>query len=227
MSSSEVECRNAERAEIVTIGDELCAARSSTPTPPSSPSGCSSSGYDAGEQRGRADDGRRSAAALVRLRAEVDVIVATGGLGPTEDDRTVDVVAELLGDRHRRRRASPSAMEKRFADPRLRDDAEQPAPGAGPERRAGRSRTRPGSRRASRSRSAARRPTSCRACRARWRRSSADEVAAPARAPAGRAGDAAAGRADLARLRHGRVAHRSPAGRAPRRASRARRSTSG
>ena len=51
------------------------------------------------------DDPQAIRAALVRLRAEMDVIVATGGLGPTEDDRTVDVVAELLGTGTVRRRA--------------------------------------------------------------------------------------------------------------------------
>src|SRR5512138_482346 len=36
-------------------------------------------------------------AALELLAREASVIVATGGLGPTEDDRTVEVVCDLLG----------------------------------------------------------------------------------------------------------------------------------
>ena len=59
-------------------------------------------GYELAEQLVVSDDPQSIRTALVRLRAEMDVIIATGGLGPTEDDRTVDVVAELLVDRHRR-----------------------------------------------------------------------------------------------------------------------------
>ena len=36
-------------------------------------------------------------AAIVETCARADVVVATGGLGPTLDDRTRDVVAEVLG----------------------------------------------------------------------------------------------------------------------------------
>jgi nicotinamide-nucleotide amidase len=61
------------------------------------------------------DDPQDIRAALVRLRAEVDVIVATGGLGPTEDDRTVEVVAELLGVSTAADEPSLDAMKKRFS----------------------------------------------------------------------------------------------------------------
>ncbi len=54
-------------------------------------------------------------AALIRLRTEVDVIIATGGLGPTEDDRTVDVVSSLLGTAAEAHADSLEAMKKRFS----------------------------------------------------------------------------------------------------------------
>ncbi len=41
--------------------------------------------------------------------------MATGGLGPTEDDRTVDAVAELLATGTHADEPSLDAMKKRFA----------------------------------------------------------------------------------------------------------------
>jgi nicotinamide-nucleotide amidase len=53
--------------------------------------------------------------ALEQLSTQVDVIVTTGGLGPTEDDRTVDVVCALLGKPPVTHDPSREAMERRFA----------------------------------------------------------------------------------------------------------------
>ena len=80
---------------------------------------------------------RRSARRWSGCAPSMDVVIATGGLGPTEDDRTVDVVAELLGHRHVAGRAVARGDEEALLDARLRDDAEQPASGARPERRRG------------------------------------------------------------------------------------------
>ena len=113
MSSSEARWRSARRCWP--SGTRCCGARSATPTPRSSPSGCSSSGTSCASRWSSPTIRSRIRAALVRLRAEVDVIVATGGLGPTEDDRTVDVVAELLATGTHADEPSLEAMKKRFS----------------------------------------------------------------------------------------------------------------
>src|SRR5262245_6206139 len=61
------------------------------------------------------DEPKAIEAALGRLQKEVDVIVVTGGLGPTEDDRTVDVVAGMLGVESKAHAPSLEAMKKRFS----------------------------------------------------------------------------------------------------------------
>src|SRR3569623_1515360 len=52
---------------------------------------------------------------LLRMRPICDVIVATGGLGPTEDDRTVDVGCDLLGVASKAHGPSLEAMKQRFS----------------------------------------------------------------------------------------------------------------
>jgi nicotinamide-nucleotide amidase len=54
-------------------------------------------GYVLREHRVISDDVADIRGTLEGLAAQVDVLVATGGLGPTDDDRTVDVVSGLLG----------------------------------------------------------------------------------------------------------------------------------
>jgi nicotinamide-nucleotide amidase len=61
------------------------------------------------------DDVADIAAALRTATARADVVVCSGGLGPTEDDLTVDVVAELCGTSPRIDEAARRRMEERFA----------------------------------------------------------------------------------------------------------------
>ncbi|HYU14992.1 MAG TPA: competence/damage-inducible protein A [Candidatus Acidoferrum sp.] len=53
--------------------------------------------------------------ALRQACARADVVVCSGGLGPTEDDLTVDVVAELVGTQPETHQPSLARMEARYA----------------------------------------------------------------------------------------------------------------
>jgi nicotinamide-nucleotide amidase len=72
-------------------------------------------GYEVRSHRVASDTPGDIRAAIEGLVGEVAVIVATGGLGPTDDDRTVDVVSELLGVRTIEHAASLEAMKQRFS----------------------------------------------------------------------------------------------------------------
>ena len=54
-------------------------------------------GYAVTRQLAISDDGPQIQAALRESLMRADLIITTGGLGPTSDDRTRDLVAELLG----------------------------------------------------------------------------------------------------------------------------------
>ena len=85
------------RAEILTIGDELCRGEIVN----TNAAWLAAALWDLDvtviwmTSCRDEDDEMRQAFATAAGRA--DVVVASGGLGPTEDDRTVDVVAALLG----------------------------------------------------------------------------------------------------------------------------------
>jgi nicotinamide-nucleotide amidase len=61
------------------------------------------------------DDSERIAAALLRLGAEHELLVCTGGLGPTTDDITSQCVAAVLGVPLERDRASLDAIRERMS----------------------------------------------------------------------------------------------------------------
>lgn len=68
-----------------------------------------------GEHAVVADDPLAMEATLRRLAASHAVVFVTGGLGPTEDDRTVDVVSRMLGVEPELHGPSAEAMRARFA----------------------------------------------------------------------------------------------------------------
>ena len=72
-------------------------------------------GYRILEHRVISDDVSDIRQTLERLGSQVDVLVATGGLGPTDDDRTVDVVSGLLGVDPVTHAPSLEVMQRGFA----------------------------------------------------------------------------------------------------------------
>ena len=126
-----------QRAALLAIGDEVLRGEVSNTNAAFLAERLFESGYELAEQVVVSDDPQSIRTALVRLRAEMDVVIATGGLGPTEDDRTVDVVAELLVTGTSPGRAVARCDEEALLDARLRADAQQPASGPHPERHPG------------------------------------------------------------------------------------------
>lgn len=104
-----------QRVGLLAIGDEVLRGEISNTNAAFLSERLFEAGFEIAEHAVFSDDQQAIRRALVRLRAEVDIIVATGGLGPTEDDRTVDVVADLLGTGTVADEPSLGAMKKRFA----------------------------------------------------------------------------------------------------------------
>jgi nicotinamide-nucleotide amidase len=120
MSSPEGQAERAsspktQRAALLAIGDEVLRGEVANSNGTFIADRLFEAGFSVVEQAVVSDDPVDIRGALVRLRASVDVIVATGGLGPTEDDRTVDVVADLFGTGTVPDEPSLGAMKKRFS----------------------------------------------------------------------------------------------------------------
>jgi nicotinamide-nucleotide amidase len=104
-----------QRAALLAIGDEVLRGEISNTNGTFLADRLFEAGFELAEQVVVSDDPADIRAALVRLRTNMDVILATGGLGPTEDDRTVDVVADLFGTGTVSDEPSLGAMKKRFS----------------------------------------------------------------------------------------------------------------
>jgi nicotinamide-nucleotide amidase len=102
-------------AAILAIGDEVLRGEIANTNATFLSERLFDAGMDVCEQRVVADQGPAMRRALEELAQRAAVVVVTGGLGPTEDDRTVDVVADLLGVEAGPHSASLEAMKKRFA----------------------------------------------------------------------------------------------------------------
>ena len=103
------------RAALLAIGDEVLRGEVANGNATFLSERMFEIGVEIGEQVVVSDDPTAIRAALVRLRPAYDVVIATGGLGPTEDDRTVDVVSDLLGVDSPAHDASLDAMKQRFS----------------------------------------------------------------------------------------------------------------
>jgi nicotinamide-nucleotide amidase len=112
MSSSET---RTQTAVLLAIGDEVLRGEVANSNAAFLSGRLFEAGLELREHVVVSDDPTAIRSALIRLPAEVDVILATGGLGPTEDDRTVDTVADLLGVGTVADQPSLDAMKKRFA----------------------------------------------------------------------------------------------------------------
>ena len=89
MSSPEAKV---QRVALLAIGDEVLRGEISNTNAAFLSERLFEAGFEISEHAVFSDDPQAIRRALVRLRAEADIIVATGGLGPTEDDRTVVVL---------------------------------------------------------------------------------------------------------------------------------------
>ena len=73
-------------------------------------------GYTVGRQAAVADDGPAIQAAVREALTRADLVITTGGLGPTSDDLTRDLIAQLLGKKLIEHAAILTHIEKFFAE---------------------------------------------------------------------------------------------------------------
>ncbi len=84
-------------AALLVIGDEILSGRTQDKNIATLAQFCDAKGIDLVEVRVVRDDEAAIIAALNSLRASVDRLFTTGGIGPTHDDITADSVAKAFG----------------------------------------------------------------------------------------------------------------------------------
>ena len=105
----------AVQAEILTIGDELCRGEIVDTNSSWLAARLWEMGVTVAWMTSCRDDRADMLQALARATARVQLVVVSGGLGPTEDDLTVDVIAEAAGVGVEVDARSVAKMEARFA----------------------------------------------------------------------------------------------------------------
>jgi len=103
-------------ATIVTIGDELNRGEIVDTNSSWLAERLTSLGAHVRWRTSVTDDPADMEVALRQAAGQADLVVASGGLGPTDDDRTVDVVAALLGVAPAQEPAHEDKMRARFAE---------------------------------------------------------------------------------------------------------------
>src|SRR4051812_1161101 len=102
-------------AALLSIGDEVLCGEVANANAVFLASRLAEAGLSVREHLVVSDDPAAIRAALARLQKTADVLIVTGGLGPTEDDRTIDVVCEMLSVEAVQHTPSLEAMKKRFS----------------------------------------------------------------------------------------------------------------
>jgi len=103
------------RAEIVAVGSELLLGDIADTNSPWLTSRLAEIGVDVHRHTVVGDNPERLAAALSEAAERADVVVVGGGLGPTQDDLTRFVVADLAGVALERHQGLVDHLEERFA----------------------------------------------------------------------------------------------------------------
>jgi nicotinamide-nucleotide amidase len=102
--------------EIVTIGDELNRGEIIDTNSSWLAERLTSLGAYVRWRTSVTDDAKDMTAALEQACARADIVVTSGGLGPTDDDRTVDVVSALAGVEPAQDAAHFDKMRVRYAE---------------------------------------------------------------------------------------------------------------
>lgn len=103
-------------AEVVTIGDELNRGEIVDTNSAFLSERLTALGLHVRWRTSVTDDAPDMTEALRRAAARADVVVCSGGLGPTDDDRTVDVVCALTGRTAVEEPAHAERMRRKFAE---------------------------------------------------------------------------------------------------------------
>lgn len=106
---------NPPNAEIVSIGTELLHAASADTNSLYLAEQLHGIGVEVSYRTVVGDDRRRIHHVIGQALDRADVIIVTGGLGPTEDDRTRDALAEVCGSRLHLHAETLKSIEERFA----------------------------------------------------------------------------------------------------------------
>lgn len=101
-------------AEILTIGDELCRGEIVDTNSSTLAARLWDADVTVRWMTSCRDDAEDIRAALAAAVGRADLVVCSGGLGPTEDDLTVDVVCEVLGTTAQVEAAARARWEGRF-----------------------------------------------------------------------------------------------------------------
>ncbi len=88
------------KASIVIIGDELLIGRVADTNTPAIASALTACGFDVCGVRTVGDSAQDIRSAVVCAMAEADIVISTGGLGPTRDDITKSVLTDIFGPGH-------------------------------------------------------------------------------------------------------------------------------